>query len=38
MCENCLLFGGACGLKRDGKPLVRCDEQDKTEVQTDGDA
>lgn len=37
MCENCLLFGGACGLSRDEKPLVRCDEQNEKKVQKDGD-
>ena len=24
-CENCLLYGGACGMMVSGRPLVRCE-------------
>lgn len=25
ICEDCLLYGGACGMMVSGRPLVRCE-------------
>ena len=40
MCsQDCLLYGGACGMRVSGRPLVRCDETlliEETEGKQDG--
>lgn len=35
MCENCLLYGGACGMRVSGRPLVQCGNAEN-KVETEG--